>query len=118
VRFLADECCSGDIVADLRREGHDLLFVPELMAGATDEAVLARAFDERRILLTEDKDFGELVYRLQLPARGIVLMRFDPADRARKIPRMRALIAYYGSRLEGLFVTLEADKIRARPLVV
>ena len=118
MRFLADEFCNGDLVAALRHDGHDLLFVPDLMAGATDEVVLARAFDEGRILLTEDKDFGELVYRLQLPARGIALMRFAPTDRARKIPRLRALIAYYGSRLEGLFVTLEADKIRARPLVV
>jgi predicted nuclease of predicted toxin-antitoxin system len=117
MRFLADECCDGGIVAALRHDGHDVLFVPELMAGATDETILAHAFDERRILLTEDKDFGELVYRLQLAARGVVLMRFDPADRDRKIPRMRALVATYGNRLLGLFVTLEADKIRARPLM-
>jgi len=117
MRFLADECCDGGLVAALRDDGHDVFYVPELMAGATDEAVLARAFAEERILLTEDKDFGELVYRLQLPAHGIVLIRFNIAARKLKIPRMRELLMRYGERLYGLFVTLEADKIRTRLLI-
>lgn len=116
MRFLADECCDGGLVTALRDEGHDVFYVPELIAGATDEVVLGCAFDEERILLTEDKGFGELVYRMRLPAHGIVLMRFDVADRERKIPRIQELLAYYGERLRGLFITLEADKIRARPL--
>jgi len=116
MKFLVDECCDSGLVAALRDDGHDVLYVLELMAGATDEAILGLAFDEERILLTEDKDFGELVYRMRLPAHGIVLIRLDVADRECKIPRMRELLAHYGERLKGLFMTLEADKLRARPL--
>lgn len=105
MRFLADECCSATLVEALREDGHDVLFMIEHDPGASDARVLQRAFDENRLLLTEDKDFGELVYRLRRPARGVVLLRFAPSERKRKLPR-----------LEDAFVVLEADKTRFRPL--
>jgi predicted nuclease of predicted toxin-antitoxin system len=87
------------------------------MRGATDDEILTRAFAEVRILLTEDKDFGELVYRLHQPARGIVLLRFDVSDRDWKIPRLRALLEEDVERLPGSFVVLEVNKTRFRPLL-
>jgi predicted nuclease of predicted toxin-antitoxin system len=116
VRFLADECCDAGLVGVLRTQGHDVLFVVEDMGGATDAAILDRAFVENRIILTEDKDFGELVYRLGRPAHGIVLFRFDPRDRAAKIGRILALIRADGDRLFGNFVVIEVDRARIRPL--
>ena len=89
MRFLADECCDAALVHALRGDGHDVLYAVESLRGATDDELLTRAFTEGRILLTEDKDFGELVYRFQRRAHGIVLLRFDVADRALKIPRLR-----------------------------
>jgi predicted nuclease of predicted toxin-antitoxin system len=86
------------------------------MRGAVDAEILQRAFAEDRILLTEDKDFGELVYRLRYPARGIILLRFNSLDRDLKIARLRQLLASESERLPGLFVVLEADKVRLRPL--
>jgi predicted nuclease of predicted toxin-antitoxin system len=116
VNFLADECCDAALVDALRTAGHDVLYVTESLRGASDKAVLARAFSENRILLTEDKDFGELVYRLHRPAHGIVLLRFDIADRDKKIPRMRVLLAEEAERLPGALVVLESGKVRVRPL--
>ena len=78
--------------------------------------MLSKAFAEDRILLTEDKDFGELVYRLQKPAYGIVLLRFDVAERSWKRSRLRDLLANHAERLPGSFVVLEARKVRIRPL--
>ena len=69
MKFFADECCDTEMVASLRIEGHDVLYVLEEEPGLQDEVVLQRAYVERRILLTEDKDFGELVYRLRKPAQ-------------------------------------------------
>lgn len=100
----------------LRADGHDVLYAVESLRGATDDEILTRAFSEGRILLTEDKDFGELVYRLRRPAHGIVLLRFDVADRASKAPRLRYLLEREAQRLPGAFVVLEVDKIRIRPL--
>ncbi len=117
MRFLADECCDAALVSALRGDGHDILYAVESLQGATDDELLFRAYSEHRILLTEDKDFGELVYRLRRPAHGIVLLRFDVAARVLKIPRMRHLLKRGVERLVGSFVVLEADKIRIRPLL-
>lgn len=77
MKFLADECCDADMIASLREGGHDILYITEFKPGTVDEEVLKKAFDENRILLTEDKGFGELVFHLRKPARGIILLRFD-----------------------------------------
>jgi len=116
VRFLADECCDAALVGALRDDGHDVLYAVESLRGVTDDEVLHQAFSERRVLLTEDKDFGELVYRLRRPALGIVLLRFDVADRALKIPRLRRLLEQEARRLSSSFIVLEVDKVRIRPL--
>ena len=117
MRFLADECCDAALVSALRSDGHDLLYAVESLRGATDDEILLRAFSERRVLLTEDKDFGELVYRLQRPAHGIVLLRFDVADRTLKVSRLRYLLEQETERLLGSFIVLEVDKARIRPLL-
>jgi predicted nuclease of predicted toxin-antitoxin system len=117
VNFLADECCDTGIVASLRADGHDVVYMRERQAGASDEEVLQNAFVEGRILLTEDKDFGELIYRLKKPACGIILIRIDVQERYEKWPRLEALIAKYGDRLPGHFVVLELSKYRFRPLI-
>lgn len=116
MKFLADECCDAELVHALRQDGHDVLYAVESLRGASDDDLLARAFSENRVLLTEGKDFGELVYRLRRRMWGIVLLRFDVAERGRKIPRLRSLLAYEAGRLPDAFVVLEANKVRIRPL--
>ena len=98
MKFLADECCDASLVSSLRSDGHDVLFAVESLRGMTDEDLLKRAFSERRILLTEDKDFGGLVYRLQYLSHGIILLRHfnsiecPPGDTSSRIVCSPALI--------------------------
>jgi predicted nuclease of predicted toxin-antitoxin system len=68
LKFLSDECCDAGIVASLRDFGHDVTYVIEQKTGSSDDEILTMAYNQQRILLTEDKDFGELVYRLRLPS--------------------------------------------------
>jgi predicted nuclease of predicted toxin-antitoxin system len=75
LKILADESVEGEIVARLRSEGHDVAYVPETSAGIRDDEVLARANAESRILLTEDKDFGDLAFFYGSRSLGIVLLR-------------------------------------------
>jgi len=117
VKFIADECCDAALVSLLRSEGYDTVYIREFRPGALDKDVLDKAFAEERILITEDKDFGELVYRLEKPAYGVVLLRFDVHDRGLKWPRLKQLIDEYGHRLKGSFVVVDADKSRLHPLV-
>jgi len=64
--FLADECCDRGLVERLRQSGHDVVYVFESRRGAADDDILAMAFDQRRILITEDKDFGEQTIPFQV----------------------------------------------------
>jgi predicted nuclease of predicted toxin-antitoxin system len=76
MRFLADENFPGDAVTALRTLGHDVLWIRTDAPGITDEEVLARGLEDARVLLTFDKDFGELAWRSGLPANcSIVLFR-------------------------------------------
>ena len=97
--------------------GYDVAYVLERQAGIPDDEVLQNAFVEGRILLTEDKDFGELVYRLKKPAYGIILIRIDVQERHAKWPRLEALITKHGDRLPGHFVVVDPNKYRFRPLI-
>lgn len=116
MKFLADECCDFATVDALRDAGHDVLYVMESLRGATDNVILERAYAEDRILLTEDKDFGELVYRLRRPAYGVILMRFAVNEITLKIPGLRALLDSEADRIPGAFTVLDPIKVRIRPL--
>jgi predicted nuclease of predicted toxin-antitoxin system len=116
MRFLADECCDTALVSALRDDGHDILYVLETMRGSRDTQILERAFEEDRILITEDKDFGEIAIRLRRPVKAIVLLRFDIHEKSQKIPRIRHLLEQEGKNIPGKFIVLEANKIRSRQL--
>lgn len=116
MKFAADECCDALIVGALRAEGHDVWYASESAGGADDESVLNRAATEERVLLTEDKDFGELVIRLGLPAYGIVLLRMNPADSESKLGRLREVLTSDADRIPGAFVVVDERKTRFRPI--
>ncbi len=116
MNLLADECCDALVVDGLRGDGYDVLYVKELAPGSDDDTVLQLAANQQRVLLTEDKDFGELVVRLKLPAYGVVLLRMNPADSAAKLARLRHLVQHHAQRLPGSFVVLSAKRARFRSL--
>jgi predicted nuclease of predicted toxin-antitoxin system len=90
VRWLADECVDAGLVARLRGAGHDVLYMAEVAPAQSDNEVLARAQHDNRLLLTEDKDFGDLVFRRGQPVPGVVLLRIDSAMQALKSERLAA----------------------------
>lgn len=64
------------MIRALREAGNDVVAIAEIAKGATDEQVLERALSEKRVLITEDRDFGELVYARGRPSAGVILVRF------------------------------------------
>jgi predicted nuclease of predicted toxin-antitoxin system len=73
MRFIVDECTGSRVAAWLRSLGHDVFSVYDEARGVSDDAVLARSLEESRILVTNDKDFGDKIYRDQHSHVGIVL---------------------------------------------
>jgi predicted nuclease of predicted toxin-antitoxin system len=116
VNLLADECCDALLVAGVRADGHDVVYMKEVAPGSDDDTVLRMAATQQRILLTEDKDFGEMVVRLRRSAYGLVLLRMNPADSPAKLARRRHLLQHHGQRLAGSFTVLDRKMVRFRPL--
>ena len=116
MKILTNENVSASVVQELRSRGHDVLAVKESLRGATDTAILARAQQESRLVITQDKDFGELAFRYRLPAEcGVVLFRLTRGDADDDRRRMLEVIE---SRADwaGQFAVATDDRVRIRPL--
>jgi len=117
MRFLANENLPLASVNQLRQAGHDVVAVIEDTPGAKDIEILIRATREARIVLTFDRDYGELVYRLELPAPvGLLYFRFDPLTPEEPAEHLLRLLTVSGLSLEGKFTVMEREQIRQRPL--
>jgi len=112
MNFLADESCAGPVVRMLREAGHDVVAISEVARGATDEQVLERALNEKRVLITEDRDFGELVYARGRSSAGVILLRFPARARHAKPATVAEAVAKLGSRLQDAFTVIEAGRVR------
>jgi len=116
MRLLADENFPGLAIKALREQGHDVAWVREDSPGSKDIDVLARAQAEDRILLTFDKDFGELAFRWGLPAAsGLVLFRIS-APSARYVARAATQILASRTDWAGHFSVVEDHRVRILPL--
>jgi predicted nuclease of predicted toxin-antitoxin system len=119
VLFLADEDFPAIAVRWLGDAGHDVVWARTRMPGHSDTELLAAAQRESRVLLTCDKDFGELAFHRGLPAScGIVLFRLAPASPEAFLQRFKDLMATEENiGFKGAFCVVEADRVRSRPLV-
>ena len=116
MRFLANENFPGDAVRAVARAGHDIVWVRTAAPGSTDEEVLAWAVREDRVLLTFDRDFGELAWRAGLPAScGIVLFRM-PMSAAAEVGNVLAARIVERTDWAGHFTVIEPGRIRMRAL--
>ncbi|OGG14896.1 hypothetical protein A2875_02965 [Candidatus Gottesmanbacteria bacterium RIFCSPHIGHO2_01_FULL_46_14] len=114
MKFLTDENIGLEVVAFLRKKGHDVGSITEISTGVSDVMVLAKAVDEKRILITADTDFGELVYHAGKRHAGIVLLRLDDERNANKIRVLGELLEKYADELVGTFVIVTETSVRIR----
>jgi predicted nuclease of predicted toxin-antitoxin system len=115
-KFLVDESSGKKLSSELVRMGFDALYVGDLMRGARDEDVIKSAYREDRILVTNDKDFGELVFRLKAKSKGVILLRLETDMPSTRIKYVRILLEDFLERLENSFIVVTEDKIRIRKL--
>lgn len=106
MRFLADECCDFAAVRVLRAQGHDVLAVGEFQNRTVDRELLELALSDDRILLTEDKDFGWLVFAARRDSPGVILLRFPASARSSLAGAILKLVTEHAAVLPGAFVVL------------
>jgi predicted nuclease of predicted toxin-antitoxin system len=116
LKFLADENLDWQIVERLRQDSHLVRYVAEMERGISDDVVLDLANQEEAILLTSDKDFGELVFRLQRIASGVILLRLAGLLTTRKVEIVANTINQHNSELMGAFTVITPTTIRIRKL--
>jgi predicted nuclease of predicted toxin-antitoxin system len=112
VRFLADENCDYEVIKALQREGHDVRSVSDISPRAEDAEVITLAIREKRILLTEDKDFGQLVYSHREEGFGVIFLRYPSPVRRQIAKDVIQLTKQHGEKLFGCFVTVQPGRIR------
>ncbi|MFL6951095.1 MAG: DUF5615 family PIN-like protein [Xanthobacteraceae bacterium] len=117
MRWLADECVAAAVVECLREAWHDVAYVAEIARSASDIEIVNEAHSQGRLLLTEDKDFGELVFRWRRRLPGLVLLRIEPEVGDLKWTRLNAAILIFGDGLLGRYTVVEEARFRSRPLI-
>jgi len=118
VRLVAVENCDFSVVIDLRAAGYDVVSITEQMAAADDEAVIDFARSERRLLVTEDKDFGQLVFAAAKQNSGVILIRYPALARSALTAALLKILSDNGESLYSRFAVLEPGRVRITQLVM
>ena len=112
--FVADENVETEVVDALRDLGHEIIYIGDTASGAEDDAVLQLALERGCILLTNDKDFGELVFQQRKSTAGVVLMRLPGFDPDRKAATVVRTVEVNENKLYGSFVVIGVSATRIR----
>ena len=114
MNFVADESVDRQIVDKLREDGHSVINVADLDPGIPDDDVLRLANEKSAILITADKDFGELVFRQALATHGVLLIRFAGLSQSRKAEILSSVIRKRASEISNAFSVVTPGTIRIR----
>ena len=112
MRFLVDECAGPRLAEWLREQGHEVFSVYGESSGISDDEVLTKAAQENRILITTDKDFGEMIFRERKEHHGVIFLRLADERSANKIAVLNHLLESYPDRIAEQFVTVTETKVR------
>lgn len=115
MNFLADEGVDRPIVDQLRQEGYNLLYVAEMARSIPDDEVLALANANNALLITADKDFGELVFRLGRINAGVVLLRLAGLQPATKAATVATVFREHTAEMQNAFTVISPGMVRIRP---
>lgn len=107
-----DENTGPKVARWLRDQGHEVFSVYEEARGMKDDEIMRKAFVEDRILITNDKDFGEMVYRERRPHKGVMLLRLQDERAANKIDTIRQFLEYHSDQLVNQFVVVTENGSR------
>ena len=112
MRFIVDEC-TGPLVAEhLRKDGHIVFSVYEEARGIDDEEILKIAFEGDYVLITNDKDFGDLIFRLKKKHKGVILLRLEDERAMNKIRILDSFLKKYSEKIKTNFCVVTEKNVR------
>jgi predicted nuclease of predicted toxin-antitoxin system len=114
VNFVADESIDQEIVKRVREDGHTVSYVAEMDPGISDDDVLRLANKQSALLITADRDFGELVFRQRLATNGVLLIRLAGLSQSRRAEMVSSAIKKHVSEIPNAFSVVTPGTIRIR----
>ncbi len=112
MRFIVDECTGPAVSRWLSENGYEVFSVYEEARGVNDETIIKKAFEENWILITDDKDFGDKVYRDAHLHKGVILLRLEDERSTSKIRVLSRLLKNYSEKLSNSFVVVTERQVR------
>jgi predicted nuclease of predicted toxin-antitoxin system len=112
MRFLVDECVGTSVSEYLQSNGHIVFSIFDHWRGADDEELLQKSVFENYILITSDKDFGEMIFKSNKKHKGVILIRCQPNNYKQKIIVLAKLLTNYADKLENNFVVVTNENVR------
>ena len=112
MKFIVDECVGPIVARWLEEQGYNVFSVYDQARGVDDNFVLQKAISEGRILITSDKDFGDMVFRDKLEHKGIVLLRLSKERSFNKIEKIALLLKEYSDKLPNNFIVVTDSGVR------
>jgi len=112
VRFLVDECTGPAVAKWLRSLHHDVFSVYDEARGLDDESIIEKANLGGYILITNDNDFGELIFRVRKPHKGVILLRLENERTGNKIAVLQRVLKSYSDKLSSNFIVVTEKLIR------
>ncbi|MDQ1265465.1 MAG: hypothetical protein QG635_615 [Bacteroidota bacterium] len=115
--IIADENIHSEIINSLRDAGHDVLSIIEQYSGISDENIINLSIENKRIILTEDKDFGEWVFAHNIRNISVIFLRYNHKDLQGIKTALLSVLSNNIDALFGNFITITINKIRIRSLL-
>lgn len=112
MKFLVDECVGPTVAHWLKQNGYDAISIYDDLPGISDDLVLKKALLENRILITSDKDFGELIFKNRVQHCGILLLRLFNEKPSNKIDVLNRILADYATEICNNFIVATEKTIR------
>lgn len=112
MRFIVDECTGPAVAAWLREKNHEVFSVFDEARGMDDDDIIRKALDEKWILVTNDKGFGDKVYRDGRLHKGVILLRLEDERPSAKIHVLSRLIGAYSDRIPNSFLVATQWQVR------
>ncbi len=114
LRLLVDVGVGKKVERWLQEHGCDVKSIRNINPWMSDKEILKIAVSEKRLVITMDKDFGELIYNSGLPHRGVLLLRLEDAASDKKVEIVSKIMEKYSDRLMDVFAVFKNGKLRIR----
>lgn len=112
LKFIIDECIGPRVAHWLQENNYDVVSIYDDLRGTNDDSVLLKAISEKRILITADKDFGDMIFQKQLKHSGIILLRLSDERAINKILVLERLLKEFFDHIYGNFIVATEKSVR------